>query len=285
MTLLTTKEAAKLLHVHPKQLYRLLKQGLPAARVGTEWRFENDAILDWARGARKAAVPPESERTEATVQPAPLLAANGDVVIDELLAALRATGGPLLGFVLSDQATAASHLESNAVLLAGNHEDVPATKASFKRVRLHLATREIGIATRGSTPLRKLSELARRSVALRPSSAGVRASLDAALSRAAVPLADAYRRGQEYASHREVALAVAVGAADCGLTTHAWAAAARLAFHPIVSEAYGLCLRADSLSNPCAVRVCELSQTASFRKRLRDAFGYGVERTGELRFS
>lgn len=284
MALLTTKEAAKLLNVHPKQLYRLLKQGLPAARVGTEWRFESEAVLRWARGAIRAVSPGPAEDALNPRQAPPLLAANGDVVIDELLAALHTAGGPLLGFVLADQAAAESHLAQNSVLLAGNHEDVPVAASSFKRVRLHLATREVGIATRATSPLRKLSELSRRTVALRPRSAGVRASLDAALTRAAVPLTDAYRRAHEYASHREVTLAVAFGAADCGLTTRAWAVAARLAFHPIASEAYGLCVRSDSLANPCVVRVCELSQTASFRKRLRDEFGYGVERTGELRF-
>jgi excisionase family DNA binding protein len=281
MALLTTKQAAKLLNVHPKQLYRLLKQGLPAARVGTEWRFESDAVLQWARGVSSGAPPPSDVRNSA----APLLAANGDLVIDELLAALHASAAPLLGFVLADQVAAHAHLARNAVLLGGNHEDVPSVASQFKRVRLHLATREIGIATRASSPLRKLSELTRRHVALRPASAGVRASLDAALTRASVPLDEAYRSAREYASHREVALAVAGGAAEAGLTTRAWALAAQLAFHPIASEAYGLCLRAESLADPRVVCVCELSQSGTFRKRLRDVHGYDVERTGELKFS
>lgn len=282
MALLTTKEAAKLLNVHPKQLYRLLKKGLPAARVGTEWRFESEAVLNWARAEHSGLAHSPSD---ARALAAPLLAANGDLVIDELLAALHASGGPLLGFVLADHAAAHSYLARNAVLLGGNHEDAPSAPPRFKRVRLHLATREIGIATRAGSPFRKLSELSRRKVASRPASAGVRATLDAALMRASVPLDEAYRRATEYASHREVALAVAGGDADAGLTTRAWALTARLAFHPVASEAYGLCIRADSLADPCVVRVCELSQTASFRKRLRDAHGYGVERTGELKFS
>src|SRR4051794_27145097 len=43
--LLTTEEVASLLRVHPKHVYRLLKKGLPARRVGSEWRFERGEVL------------------------------------------------------------------------------------------------------------------------------------------------------------------------------------------------------------------------------------------------
>lgn len=76
MALLTTKQAAKLLSVHPKQLYRLLKNGLPAAPVGAGWRFESEAVLNWARALHSSL-----ERRSSNVRPAaaPLRAANGDL--------------------------------------------------------------------------------------------------------------------------------------------------------------------------------------------------------------
>ena len=50
--LITTKEVAALLRVHPKHVYRLLKRGLPAHRVGDEWRYDEAEVLRWARLAR-----------------------------------------------------------------------------------------------------------------------------------------------------------------------------------------------------------------------------------------
>ena len=39
-TILTVKEVAAYLKIHPSTLYRLLKrQGLPAFKMGSDWRF------------------------------------------------------------------------------------------------------------------------------------------------------------------------------------------------------------------------------------------------------
>ena len=51
--LLTSTETARLLRVHPKHLYRLLRQGLPGHRAGKgHWRFWRSEVLAWleARG-------------------------------------------------------------------------------------------------------------------------------------------------------------------------------------------------------------------------------------------
>lgn len=39
-----------MLRVHPKHIYRLLRRGLPARRVGGHWRFSSTEIERWARG-------------------------------------------------------------------------------------------------------------------------------------------------------------------------------------------------------------------------------------------
>ncbi|MFZ5897252.1 MAG: substrate-binding domain-containing protein [Myxococcota bacterium] len=284
--LLTSKQVAALLNVHPKHVYRLMKRGLPAARVGSEWRFDREVVLAWSRGEQASAARAPSASSDAA--PPPLIAANGDLVIDELLRALHTSGGPFLGFVLADHTTGQSHLQNGRVLFSGNHEDVdPESNANgrAKRVRLHLATREIGLATNSRQPLKKLSSICGRRLALRPATAGIRMALDAALESAGISSGAAYEHAHEYASHRDVALAVAGGEAEVGLTTHAWAVAAGLAFHALSAEAYGLCVGAECLGDPRVVRVCETAQTASFRKRLRDEYGYGVAHTGELLFS
>ncbi|HEX2734336.1 MAG TPA: helix-turn-helix domain-containing protein [Polyangiaceae bacterium] len=46
--LLTVKEVAALLRVSSQTLYKMLEQGgIPAIKVGSQWRFERDKVRAW----------------------------------------------------------------------------------------------------------------------------------------------------------------------------------------------------------------------------------------------
>lgn len=48
-------EVSDFLRVHPSTIYRLLKtHGLPAFKIGSDWRFDQRAIEEWTqRGAAR----------------------------------------------------------------------------------------------------------------------------------------------------------------------------------------------------------------------------------------
>jgi excisionase family DNA binding protein len=47
-TVLKAGEVARLLRVHPATIYRLLKnKSIPAFKLGSEWRFLQEAIEEW----------------------------------------------------------------------------------------------------------------------------------------------------------------------------------------------------------------------------------------------
>ncbi len=49
-TLLTVKEVSMLLRVSQQTLYKMLEQGrIPALRIGNQWRFEKQSVLDWIK--------------------------------------------------------------------------------------------------------------------------------------------------------------------------------------------------------------------------------------------
>ncbi len=230
----------------------------------------------------------EADRAEAPEradEPAsPLLAANGDVLVDALLAGGRDQGAPLLGHVQADHASGLELLRRGAVLVTGCHGgEVPSSVPDVRLARIHLAEREVGLVFRRGMRLRRVSGLVGRRLATRPPTAGIRAHLDRALRDEGIEPEQAYAGASLHPSHAEVAMAVVRGDAEIGLTSRGWAIRAGLAFLALGSEAYGLVLRAGGLGDPRLVALGEVAQSAAFRRKLRADFGYDARRTGEIR--
>lgn len=287
--LLTTVEVAELLRVHPKHVYRLLKKGLPARRVGSEWRFSRADVLAWsggeAAGTREepsgASVPVASASADAAPS---LVAANGDVAVLTLLKLASERGPPLLGFVQADMRAAAELLRRRAVLAAGAHAGGFPSHVGDERVaRVHLVTREIGLVHPAGKPMR-LAQLARKRLASRPATAGVRGHLDAALRGAGVDPARVHANALVVDSHLDVVLAVVAGRADAGLCSRAWGERAGLAFQPLATEAYGLIVKARDLGDARVVRLCEVAQGQAFRAEVGGIAGYDAAGSGDIRY-
>jgi excisionase family DNA binding protein len=283
--LLTTVEIAEVLRVHPKHVYRLLRKGLPARRVGSEWRFSRADVLAWSGGAPEetgtAETPPAGPAPDA---PPSLVAANGDVALVALLRLANAKGPPLLGFVQADMRRAAELLRARAILAAGAHAGGFPSHVGDERVaRLHLVTREVGLVhrERGAVALRSL---AKKRLATRPATAGVRGYLDAALKAERLDPDRLQKGALVLDSHLEVVLAVAAGRAEVGLCSRAWGERAGLAFQPLATEAYGLIVKARDLGDARVVRLCEVAQSPAFRAEVGAVAGYDPAGSGDNRY-
>lgn len=281
-TLLRTDEVAALLRVHPKHVYRLLKKGLPARRVGGEWRFSREEVLRWSGGPEAAG---GAAPGPAGASPPALVAANGDLVVTALLSLAARLGPPLVGLVLADAGTGAELLAAGAVLAAGAHAGGFPSHVGGERVaRLHLVRREVGlVGPRGSRPPR-LAELERLRLASRPPTAGVRAHLDAALREAGLDPAAIHRDALLLGSHLEVVCAVAAGRAEVGLGSRAWGEKLGLSFLPLATEAYGLVVKARDLGDGRVVRLCEVAQGEAFRAAVAAIPGYDAAGAGDIRY-
>jgi excisionase family DNA binding protein len=281
--LLKTVEVAQLLRVHPKHVYRLLDQGLPGRRVGGEWRFVQEEVLAWS--AHREKISPAPAPAAGSEPPAALLGANGDLVVEILLAHLLGDDKPLVGFIQADRQTALAQLEKKAILLAGYHADSPPARFEATRLaRIHLVRRQVGLAHPASLRVRSLGDIARRRLAIRPASAGVRAHFDRAMVAAHMTLRNLEARTTVHASHRDTVCAVVRGQADLALTTAAWAERVGLRFYPIAEEPYDLLLFAEHLGDSRVVGVCEVAQSRGFRNALDRVAGYKTDETGEIRY-
>jgi excisionase family DNA binding protein len=283
--MLTTEEVAELLRVHPKHVYRLLKKGLPARRVGAEWRFDRGEVLRWS-GAPAPRAAAEPERLPAVGGGAPaLVAANGDVAVLTLLRLLASRGPPLVGLVQTDMEKGLALLEAGAVLATGAHAGGFPTHVGGERLaRIHLVRREVGLVAPAGRPVPALAALSKLRFASRPQSAGIREHLDAALRAAKVKPDGVHRRSVSMDSHLDVVAAVAAGRADVGLASRGWAERLGLSFRAIATEAYGLLVKARDLGDPRVVRLCEVAQGAAFRDTVGAIAGHDAAGSGEIRY-
>lgn len=290
-SLLTTRDVARLLRVHPKHVYRLLRRGLPGHRVGGEWRFSAEEVLPWS-GARPSAAtkvaptggdaPPASSSTAH--RPA-LLAANGDLAIELILARMAETQGPSLGLLPSDRASGLERLRCGQVIAAGFHgPDVPITIDGQRLVFIHLVDRQVGLAMRAGIRVRSLRQLRRWRIASRPETAGVRSHFDEELRRVGVDPRALHAAARLLPSHCEVVCAVARGDADVGIASRAWANRVGLGFLPLCEETYGVLVEAAMLGDPRIVGLCEVAQSSSFRRDVGGIAGYDARDAGTIRY-
>ncbi len=271
--LLTTREVATLLRVHPKHVYRLLRRGLPARRVGGEWRFVREEVLAWG-GAGATPAEPDAPR---------LLAANEDLVVDLLLGRLRAKDGPLMGRIPADSRGGLELLARGAVAVAGYHGgERPASPPGLRLVGLHLFERELGLVFPRRRGAPRLADVTRVRFASRPEGAGSRVLLDAALRRQG--LAPEQLDAELFSSPRDVACAVARGDADAGISTRAWSARLGLGFKRLAVEDYVLLIDSKQLGEPAVVRLCEAVQAPDFARLVRQIPGCDPRGAGVLSF-
>jgi excisionase family DNA binding protein len=282
--LLRTSEVAELLRIHPKQVYRLVRQGLPGRRVGGEWRFVRREVEAWVERGGSGATEPERVPEAGPDDAEPFLAANGDLAIEILLAMVNGKGTPILGFVGSDRDCALALLERRAVVAAGCHGKGPPARIGEARIaRIHIVQREVGLVARGEE-VPSPTELGGLRLAARPATAGIAIHLERALAKAGKKSRDAVSRATLLDSHRDVVCAILRGEADVGLTTRAWAARVGLAFRALAVESYGLLVMAGDLGKHPVVRLCEVAQSADYRRRLSEIPGYDPTGAGDIRY-
>lgn len=187
---------------------------------------------------------------------------------------------------LSGLAAVASNIADGATAHLRHHTGV--YNAPFARAVLrgrdpllvHLWRREQGLVLPQGNP-RGITELAQVSglrVAKRSPGTGTRVLLDHAMTAAGLAPDDV--TGPEFGSHLEVALAVAVGAADTGLAVRAAAVDLDLDFLPVAWEDFDLVLAAEALD--AAAPLVEAVHDPAVHAAVTALGGYDLSRAGSV---
>ncbi|HNS95334.1 MAG TPA: helix-turn-helix domain-containing protein [Polyangiaceae bacterium] len=239
---LTTAEVAALLRVHPKHVYRLLHQGMPARRVGGQWRFSRDAIQRWA-DQRGEPLAESSSGTAATTTT--LIAAEANEVSRAVVAALAQSTGLRLATVASSTTESIEALSSGEVTAAIVRAVEP-VQAACATVRIALGSRIVGL-------LKPVAATTAEGVVAIPATLAYlpkkRTAQDVACSFLPVD------------GELDACASLIRGDVDAAFGSEAVARQFGLGFEPILSEPWQLVVRVDAMEEPALSRLCIAAQT------------------------
>jgi putative molybdopterin biosynthesis protein len=288
--LLTTDEAATYLRLSERKLYELVATAaIPCSKVTGRWLFPKAALDRWVSAGLLTTAP--------LAQPAPPIVGGSH---DPLLEwALRESGSGLATLPEGSEA-GLRRLARGDVMAAAVHlhriegdDDSANADAVANAPGLHdvvliaFARREQGLLVAPGNPL-KLTDIAsaatgRARMALRPQGAGAQLLLLALLARAGLAFEALNALKPPCPTGPDVAQAVRIGRADCGIATRAVALTAGLDFIPLTWEHFDLALRQRDYFRPGPQALADFLRTAAFRERAAELKGYDIAATGSVR--
>ena len=290
--LLTTDEAATYLRLSERKLYELVATAaVPCSKVTGRWLFPKAALDRWVAAGLLTTAP--------LAHPAPpIVGGSHDLLLEW---ALRESGSGLATLPEGSEAglrrlargdvmAAAIHLhriEGDDDSANANADAVANAPGLHDVVLIAFARREQGLLVAPGNPL-KLSDIAsaaaaRARMALRPNGAGAQLLLLALLARAGLAFEALNTLKPPCPTGPDVAQAVRVGRADCGIATRAVALTAGLDFIPLIWEHFDLALRQRDYFLPGPQALADFIRTAAFRERAAELKGYDVAATGSVR--
>jgi putative molybdopterin biosynthesis protein len=132
--------------------------------------------------------------------------------------------------------------------------------------------------------IRCVEDLARPNVSVvqRDAGAGAQKLLERMIGSAGIPAKAVKTRSPVAASHMDVARAIAMGAADTGVSIRSVALAHGLDFLPLAEERFDLVLSKELSRDPRVIRLLDALSSRPFRREIESLGGYNVRESGRL---
>ncbi|MFA5323649.1 MAG: helix-turn-helix transcriptional regulator [Smithella sp.] len=296
--LMNTKEVAKYLDIHEKQVYLLIKAGkIPCTRVTGKWIFPVNLIDEWIKNSAQASLQ-QARKKINQIEGALLAAGSNDPVLDMLLTAIKkdhpdfnifsANTGSVSGLeALNTGLTdiAFSHLldpdtgDYNTPYLKqycpDNHPVV--VNMFYRQVGFLVVKSKAGI-------FKGWKSLANKKICFinRQKGSGIRILLDRELKERGVSGEDIKGYGNEVYTHFEVGLALMSGEADVGIASAAVAKILDLNFQPLISERFDMILDKSTFFQPAIQTFIETLKSDQFKNRVGKIGNYDFKDAGRI---
>ena len=289
--LLTTDEAAAYLRISERKLYELVSAGaVPCSKVTGRWVFPRAALDRWVMSGM-AELP-----GLLPVDAPPIVGGSQDSLLDW---ALRASNCGLAALPEGSE-NGLHRLARSDVIAAGIHlhrltdddeyanvETVAQAPGLHDAVVISFARREQGLLVAPGNKL-KLTDIAsavqkRARMAQRQSGAGAQLLLLRLLHMAGLSPDAVTRVEPEFATGPDLAHAVRIGRADCGVAPRSAAREAGLDFVSLAWERFDLVLRQRDYFRPAPQALLTFMRTAAFAERATELSGYDIADSGAVR--
>jgi putative molybdopterin biosynthesis protein len=295
---MNTKEVAKYINIHVKNIYALIKAGrIPCTRVTGKWIFPVQLIDEWIKNSANDSL--KQARNKANqIEGALLAAGSNDPVLDILLTVIK-KDHPNFSIFTANTGSVGGLQALNMGLtdIAFSHLFHPQTGdyntpylnqycPDFQPVIVNLFYRQIGflVAKSKNDVFKGWKSLAHKKIRFvnRQSGSGIRILLDYELKNRDISSSDISGYDNEVYTHFEVGLSLISGEADVGIASAAVAKILDLQFQPLVSERFDMVLDKNTFFQPPIQTFIETLQSDQFKSRVEKIGNYNFKDAGKI---
>jgi excisionase family DNA binding protein len=299
--MMNTKEVAKYLGIHEKQVYALIKsKRIPSTRVTGKWVFPKELIDEWIESNAQIGLEQARQKTRK-IEGALLASGSNDPVLDMLHTYMKKSYPEFYIFSANTGSTdGLKALNLGYTDIAWSHlldpksgeYNIPFLSNYLPKVKpvvVNLFHRDLGFVVAPKNPfhIRGFEDLTQKGVRLinRQKGSGTRVLLDHHLKKLQIPTSRIEGYGREVYTHFEVGLAILSREADVGIATIAVSKLLGLPFIPITHESFDMILDQSTYFQKGIQAFIEILKSQEFRSRVEKLGNYDFKNSGKILYS
>jgi excisionase family DNA binding protein len=299
--MMNTKEVAKHLGIHEKQVYALIKsKKIPSTRVTGKWVFPRKLIDEWIESNAKTGLG-QARQKSRRIEGGLLASGSNDPILDMLQTYMRKAYPEFYIFSANTGSTdGLKALNMGYTDIAWSHlfdpksgeyniPFLPIHLPNVKPVVVNLFGRDLGFVVAPKNPFRihGFQDLTEKGVRLinRQKGSGTRVLLDHHLKKLQISASKINGYGKEVYTHFEVGLSILSKEADVGIATIAVSKLLGLPFIPVTRESFDMILDQSTFFEKGIQAFIEILNSQEFRNRVERLGSYDFKNSGKVLYS
>ena len=299
--MMNTKEVAKYLGIHEKQVYMLIKsKRIPSTKATGKWVFPKKLIEGWIESNVKTGLD-QARQKSRRIEGGLLASGSNDPILDMLQTSMKKSYPEFYIFSANTGSTDGLRaLNTGYTDIAWSHLFDPKTGEynipflpqylpNMKPVVVNLFRRDLGFVVAPKNPfqIRGFEDLTQKGIRFvnRQKGSGTRVLLDQHLKRLQISPTKINGYGKEVYTHFEVALSILSKEADVGVATIAVSKLLGLPFIPITQESFDMILDQSTFFEKGVQAFMEVLNSQEFRKRVERLGSYDFKNSGKVLYS